>query len=330
METLALIELLDRDGLPQQSIRVTQWPVRIGRGIDCDVVLDDPHVAAHHATLVARADGVHVEAAPSLNGVHLGRARIASGSAALLPGALLRMGATRLRVRLAGEVLPPEQALPEEHVGANRRVVRLGALAVVAAVWAGFSQWVWSVPGQSGSEAMVVYLGAPIALAVWCSLWALGSKLFQHQFAFWPHLEAALFWPLLAMVVAAFGGQLAFALSAPWVAKTGHVLALIALAMLLWRHLAIVLPQRRRAFAIVIAAMVVVGGGLDLAEKVRHQQPLVGDLYLGTISLPGLRLVKPVSADAFVQSAAPLEKALTGWAKAPGGDELPGEGSDED
>ena len=54
METLALIETLDRDGQPRQILRVSQWPVRIGRAIDCDLVLDDPHVAAHHAALTWR------------------------------------------------------------------------------------------------------------------------------------------------------------------------------------------------------------------------------------------------------------------------------------
>ncbi len=51
-----------------------------------------------------------------------------------------------------------------------------------------------------------------------------------------------------------------------------------------------------------------------------QQEPLLGDLYLGTISLPGVRVVKPVSTDAFVKSAAPLEKTLLKWAK-PGDDD---------
>ena len=95
METLALIETLDRDGQPRQVLRVSQWPVRIGRAIDCDLVLDDPHVAAHHATLALREDGVHVEPAASVNGVRLGRAAIAPGSTPLLPASsVMTLGAT--------------------------------------------------------------------------------------------------------------------------------------------------------------------------------------------------------------------------------------------
>ena len=83
METLALIETLDRDGQPRQILRVSQWPVRIGRAIDCDLVLDDPHVAAHHVTLDLREDGLHVVPAATVNGVRLGRASVAPGSTPL-------------------------------------------------------------------------------------------------------------------------------------------------------------------------------------------------------------------------------------------------------
>ena len=328
METLALIELLDRDGQPRHTIRITEWPVRIGRAIDCDIVLDDPHVAPHHASLVLRDDGLHVEPLHTINGVRLGRARIAGESVLLQRSTQLQLGATMLRVRLAGEALAPELPLADVHHGSGRRVAWLVGLAVAAASWAGFNQWVASAPGQSGSEITALYLGAPIALAIWCSLWALGSKLFQRQFAFWPHLEAALFWPLVATVAQTLSGQLAFALSAPWLAKAGHLAAIGAIAMLLWRHLSIVQPQRRGAFAIVVGSLLVVAGGLDLAERVRHQLPLVGDLYLGTISVPAVRLAKPVSADAFVKSAAPLEKSLAKWAKA-GGDDGPAESDDD-
>ena len=321
METLALIETLDRDGQPRQILRVSQWPVRIGRAIDCDLVLDDPHVAAHHATLALRDDGVHIEPAPSLNGVRLGRATIAAGTVARLPPAgLLTIGTTTLRIRLAGEALVAEQRLPAAHAGSRKQAAWLFGLVLVAAMWTAFSQWLSAAPGESGTAATGLYLAAPIGLGIWCGLWALGSKLFQRQFAFWPHLEAALFWPLVAVFAEGLAGQLAFAFSMPVIAKAGHVVAFLALAMLLWRHLSIVLPARRRAFAYVIAALVTVGGGLDIAERARHQEPLIGSLYLGTISVPGVRVAKPVSADAFVQSAQPIEKRLSQWSKKAGDD----------
>jgi hypothetical protein len=323
METVALIELLDRDGQPHGRVRVTEWPVRIGRAIDCDVVLDDPHVAAHHASLVWGEDAVLVVPGPSVNGVRFGRSQVVAGSTpSLPPNGLLTLGATTLRVRLAGETLPAEVPLATERAQGRRAAWLLG-LGVVAAVWVAFQQWLGATPGAPGTEMTVVFLAAPVVVGLWCGLWALGSKLFQRQFAFWPHLEVALFWPLVALIVNALAGQFAFALSEPLIAKAGRVVAVGAAAMLLWRHLVIVLPQRRREVGLVMLALVVIGGGLNIAERIRLQQPPIGELYLSTISLPQLRVARPVSADAFVMAAQPLEASLARWAKASGDDGEP-------
>ncbi|HEY4956883.1 MAG TPA: FHA domain-containing protein, partial [Caldimonas sp.] len=50
-EPPALLEAIDRDGLVRQAWRIERWPFSIGRALDNDVVLSDPHVAPHHATL---------------------------------------------------------------------------------------------------------------------------------------------------------------------------------------------------------------------------------------------------------------------------------------
>ena len=330
METLALIETLDRDGQPRQVLRVAQWPMRIGRAIDCDLVLDDPHVAPHHATLEMHEDGLHIVPAATLNGVRLGRSTIAAGSTPLLPAAsVMTLGATTLRVRQAGEALAPEQRLLDLYQYERRHAVTLMALILLAAVWKAFDLWLGTMPGTQGSVLAWSYLAAPAALVVWCAAWAIGSMLFQRRFAFWAHLYVALTWLLAAVVTEALAGQVAFALSMPWIEKLGRVLFVAAMAMMLWRHMGLLLPQKRRSFGIAIVGAVAVGGGLLLVDRSLQQQPLVGDLYLGTISLPGVRVAKTVSADAFVKSAAPLEKTLAHWAK-PGDDDDDEPGGDED
>ena len=325
METLALIEALDHDGHPRQILRVAQWPVRIGRAIDCDLVLDDPHVAALHATLDRREDGVHVEPAATVNGVRMGASVIAPGSAPLLPpSGLLVLGATTLRVRLADDIVAPEQRFVDLHKVERRHAVQLAALIALAAVWEGFVQWLTTIPGTPGSALAMSYLSKPALLVLWCAAWAIGSMLFQHRFAFWAHLRVALTWLLLGALIEAATAQIAFALSMPVFEKLGRVVFIGAIAMMLWRHMGLLLPQRRRAFAIAIGGAVAVGGVLMLVGRSVGQEPLVGDLYLGTISLPGVRVVKTVSADAFVKSAAPLEKTLAHWAKPGDDDDEPG------
>ncbi|HEX4509371.1 MAG TPA: FHA domain-containing protein, partial [Burkholderiaceae bacterium] len=121
METLALIEVLDREGFPRQSVRIAQWPARIGRAVDCDLVLDDPHVAPHHASLIVGDGGVHVVPSPTINGVRFGRARVAMGSAPRLPpSGMLTLGSTTVRVRLADEALAPELPLTSQMARGSR------------------------------------------------------------------------------------------------------------------------------------------------------------------------------------------------------------------
>lgn len=330
METLALIETLDRDGQPRQILRVSQWPVRIGRAIDSDLVLDDPHVAPHHATLTWAEDGVHVEPATTLNGVKFGRATVAAGTTPRLPASgLMTVGAVTLRVRLAGDVLAPEQRLVDLHQIERRHAAVLVALIVFACLWEGFDLWLTTIPGASGSSLARSYLSAPVALVLWCSAWAVGSMLFLRRFAFWAHLYVALTWLLVAFVLDSVAGQLAFAFSMPWLEKAGRVVFFGALAIMMWRHMGLLLPTRRRVVGIAIASAVVVSGGLTLINRSVQQEPLVGDLYLGTISLPGLRVARPQSVDGFVKSAAPLEKSLSKWAKPGDDDDDPPSGDDE-
>jgi Inner membrane component of T3SS, cytoplasmic domain len=321
METLALIETLDRDGQPRQILRVSQWPVRIGRAIDSDLVLDDPHVAAHHATLEWHEDGVHIVPATTVNGVRLGGSAIAPGSSSRLPPSrTMTLGATTLRVRLAADALPPEQRFVDLHKHERRHAVTLSVLIVLAALMQGFEQWLTTIPGTPSYALVWTYLVAPAGLIFWCVAWAIGSMLFQHRFAFWPHLRVALTWLLLGIVTEIVASQLAFALSAPAIDKLGRIAFVVFIAMMIWRHLGLLLPRLRRAFGIAITSGVVVVGGLLLIARSVQQEPLVGDLYLGTISLPAVRVARPVPVDAFVKSAAPLEKTLAKWAK-PGDDD---------
>ena len=85
-------------------------------------------------------------------------------------------------------------------------------------------------------------------------------------------------------------------------------------------RLGLVLPQKRRGVGWAMVAVIGLALGLDVAERRFHEQPLAGDLYLTSLQPPALRLARPDSVDAFVQSARPLEKTLGRLAKDRGDD----------
>lgn len=326
-ETIALIELLDRDGQVRQLMRVPAWPVKVGRSMDCDIVVDDPHVAAHHVTLQERDGVVWLVPQRTVNPVRIGRRRLPpEGHVALDGNTVVTLGTTPMRVRFSGEALAPEQPLRGPQHARGWRAVGLAALLVGGAGWVTFNEWLDTMPGTPLVSLLTVVLAAPLLLAAWSGLWALGSKLFTRHFAFWQHLEVSLQWSIVAMVSLSLGNVLSFSLSLPVLAAVGHAGAMAAIAMMVWRHLGIVLPQRRRGVGWAMAAVIGLAVVLDVAERRLHEQPIAGDLYLTTLQPPALRVAKPTSVEAFVQSARPLEKSLSRMAR----DRSDDAGADED
>ena len=120
-------------------IDVHGWPLTIGRALDNDVVLPDPHVAAHHATLAPDADGQGaLTVGDSRNGVRieLGPQPVAAASpraAAPARRGSAASGPQSAAAAPADDPLPAE--LPLRHGAATGSRWLVPALALVALVW---------------------------------------------------------------------------------------------------------------------------------------------------------------------------------------------------
>lgn len=315
MSRVALIELLDRDGAVAHRIPVERWPVTVGRAIDCDVVLDDPHAAACHATLEAPEGVPQLRVGDTRNGVRLGARTLAAGdSAALATGAEWQIGRTRLRLRLAGEPLAPEQPWV---VRAPVRVRPLLVGLALLLVWLIGERWLQNDPDTPLGSYVPVLVGTPVALGVWCFLWALGAKLFTHRFAFLAHLRLALGVLFASLLLDALLPLAAFALSLPALARIGELVTLALVCGLLWGHLALILPTRRPALAVAFATMFVVGAGLKLALTHQRSERWFAPLYLSTLGPPALRLAPTVTPQQFVDEARALQPRLEERARDP-------------
>lgn len=312
---LAHIELLDRDGAVTHRIPVTHWPISIGRALDCEVILDDPHAAAHHAVLQA-PDGIPtLHLGPSPNGARLGKRRLAAGESTVISsGTDWTIGRTRLRLRLPTETLPPEVPLPTTtHVSARWLV--LGVLALVA--WLLGEQWIQSDPGDPVSGYLTVLVGVPASLAAWCFAWALGSKLFTRQFDFPAHLRWALSLLLITTALDAVLPLLAFAASWEWLARLRELLPLAVGCWLVYGHLRLIVPARRHALMVGFATMFVVGTGLKLALQYQRTDRWFAPLYLSTLGPPALRLAPTSDAATFIEGARKLQAPLERRARDP-------------
>jgi len=309
---LALIEVLDQDGRVQHAVPVTRWPVSVGRALECDVVLHDPHVAARHATLDAPADGapgVRLTVGSSINGVRWRGGRLAAGASASLPtGVVWHAGRSALRVRLPGEALALEQ--PLAHPAWRRRALLTLAGGAALLLWAGALLWLDNDPGARWDQYVPVLLGMVFGAAVWCALWGLGSKLFQRRFAFMPHLRVLLAFALAALAIDALLALGSFALSWP---ALSHVRAWVGwgvAAAWLARHASLLLPGRERAVGLLFTALCLLAIGINAALDWRRGERLFSELYAATLPPPALRLARALPASTLIDELRPLKAQL--------------------
>jgi hypothetical protein len=212
MNSLGAIEVIDRTGRVQARVRVDQLPFRIGRALDNDLVLDDPHVCAHHAEL--RGEGtLELVDGGSLNGSYLGAERQRRARIELGRGAELRVGHTHLRFRAADEEIAP--TLPDPMAGSR---------------WLGLDRWRWGIAALAGCAAVAigehivgstqtlrpgVVLGAAapalIVLALWALSWSLVNRMVAHRFHYVGHLVIGCLGVIAGSVIQTAAAYLGFA-----------------------------------------------------------------------------------------------------------------------
>jgi hypothetical protein len=194
VESLTVVEVLGAHGEVVSRHRFVysgaDCRVSIGRAISCDVIVDDPRVAAEHLVLHCRADGsVTVTDPGSINGLTLNGRRVRGAREVRLIEPNVGLGRTRIRVRTLGETLAPEQ--PESAAGGQRRNLFLAGVAVAAlAAFTSFETWVEApvnITDALASEIMPLIM----VVGIWTSLWAMLTRLNRSVWCWLPHLAIA-------------------------------------------------------------------------------------------------------------------------------------------
>ncbi|MEO8835473.1 MAG: FHA domain-containing protein [Caldimonas sp.] len=335
---LALLEAIDRDGLVRQSWRIDAWPVTIGRALDNDVVLSDPHVAAHHATLdVQGGEGaaatILVSTGTTRNGIVVGRDRIGADTTRALPDSGrdldLHIGRTQLRLRVAGHALGAEQAMTPVVTSELRFLPTFVlALAVLAVVLA--NTWVDSDPDGLARNAGTAALTAIAGGAIWCGVWALLSKTFTRQGHFGWHVRVFVIASLVTLALAVLPALVAFAFSLPWVTDFSFIAVYATIAAAIYFHLLAVEPGRERLMRAVAVSGFLAGVALSLWFNVQRTGRFGEELYMNHLFMPQLRVARPKTVDAFIDGLAPMQAILDRKAKEQTGGDADARGADDE
>ena len=330
---LAQIDLVDRDGMPRQSLAVRLWPVTIGRALDNDLVLGDPHVAPHHLRIDADpSGGVELTLDATRNGVKFGRRQLAGGTRTVVAseGAepiCLVLGRTHLRLRLAAQPVAPELPLVTAAAGSRSTLLALIAFVIADLL---FTTWLDTDRDSFARAAAVMLLGGIGAAAVWCGAWALLSKTFSRQARFGWHLRVFLVASVAWIGVTFLPKLVAFAFSWPWASDYDFLGEIAVVAGAFYFHLLAVEPARPR-----LLRAVAVGGGLAGVLiacwfNLQRGDQLGDELYMSHLFPPALRLARPVPVDRLIDRLGTLKEPLERKAREPGhADESPGPADDE-
>jgi hypothetical protein len=322
-EPMALLEAVDRDGLVRQSWRIEHWPVSIGRALDNTVVLSDPHVASHHASLDVTHDEtgvatITVRTGDTHNGVVVGRERVSGGATKSISDngrdVALHIGRAELRLRLPGHALGPELAMTSMVAGEQRWLPTFGlALAVLVIVLA--NTWIDTDPEGLARSLGTMVLTTIAGGAVWCGLWALLSKTFTRQSQFGWHVRVFVIASLVTLVLAVLPPLLAFSFSWPWVTDFSFIAVYATVAAAIYFHLLAVEPARERLMRAVAATGFAVGVALTLWFNVQRTGRPGEELYMNHLFPPQLRVARPKPVDGFVEGLAPMQAILDRKAK---------------
>lgn len=281
---------------------VDQFPVRIGRGFDNHVILNDPYVSVRHAEISFNGIGFSAHDLQSENGLVVVNDKGAvtarrQPTAGVKSGDSLRLGQTEIRLYDPHHALPAALPMQKE----NTLLLRLGRalvawplffLAVLTIMaWTYFEAWT-----EEPAATMAVAAGSGFAvILIWSALWAAAGRLIRHQSHFMAHMGLASLYMIFSAAFWYVETYINFLTNENLFAEAvRYVLNFLLLAPLIYGalRLATRMPRSRRRFAAAFFSFGLLGG----------------------ILLFGL-----VSAKAFEQSpyyASTLEPYLSDWASA--------------
>jgi type III secretion system (T3SS) inner membrane Yop/YscD-like protein len=301
------VEILSRHHDVAARHRCAGPVIRIGRGYDNDVVIDDPYVAPRHLIVRRREDGALVaEDAGSANGM-LAEPGGEKHQRLVVDGArVIRIGRTRLRIRDTLHAVAPERVL--------RAPERLwpAVLALTGTVLAlqALTMWLGETVEPKLSRYAMTLLGLPLFILGWTSVWAILSRIFAGHAQFARHLFIALCGLLAVYLYDALIEYGAFAFSWASLAVYRYVGMWLIVAALCLFHLRAINPARLQLKGGVVAALAATAIAMQTLSQSEARSGYDGQSYVRLLKPPAFRFASPRNENAFFDGVERLKGRL--------------------
>lgn len=284
--------------------------IRVGRGFDNDVILNDPHVSERHLVITSDGEKIAVKDLQSRNGTYSSRTNQAVGESTIVSGEELVLGKTRIRVYLDSHAVAPARALIQTNKffqWIQKPAMAWGLLLILLA---------WTLLeahfATTKNEPLVKLLPSPIVtfciIFVWAGFWSFVGRLVQHHVHFFVHISIGCLWFLVYGVLKNFNDYIGFYAGSPWLHMAGeYLLYALLLAMTLYFSLTFAtgMADKQKAVFSSIFTLLLVGSITGLHLSASEYYP-TGAPY-DTLLKPPIFGVRPAhSIEQFVTSSEEL------------------------
>jgi hypothetical protein len=307
MEEIIWIEVLSRSREVLARHRCAGSEIRIGRGYDNDVVLDDPYVAPQHLRIRRNEAGTWVaEDLGSANGLFLEQGGDKFGWVEIDGNRPIRIGHTYLRLRESGHAVAPERAY--------QRPSRLWpALAVLGAMLVAIeigANWLGETSEPRLSPYLVSVLTVALFLAVWTASWSVLARIFSGQARFERNLLIALAGAVIYSLYREFAGFAGFAFSWRGLASYQYIGVWSLVAAVCFLHLREVSPTRLKLKAGLVVALLATGIGVQLLNQSELRTGVDRQASVMRLLPPEFRLAPSQTEESFFADIEALKSQL--------------------
>lgn len=296
MNQPVFVELLTPDGEVTHRIKCNQLPIRIGRAYDNDIILDDPHTAAHHAHIeLNQLDELVINDLGSRNGIAQDNLR--NNFFVIDGNATYRLGHTRLRVRTTSHVVAEEISDSTNHRWEGWRSALLGAVLLV--VIGLLSTWLADLQQGTLSKYLLEIVSVVGFAVGWAGVWALFSRLFNGHARFGRHLLIVSSGLTILELWEFLSGAIAYAFSIETLATFTSPPTIVICAFVLYFHLLTAGNKRPQRLKYYLTGLAILGIGITMAKQYQTSNHLADELYLSNLYPPTLRISGDKTLDAF-------------------------------
>jgi pSer/pThr/pTyr-binding forkhead associated (FHA) protein len=307
MSAQYFLEILSRSGEVEHRHRFDSLPIRIGRAYNNELILDDPHTAAHHAQIELNEQGnLQIRDLDSRNGLTYQNRR--HTTLELDGNRVLRLGQTLLRVRDSHFVVEPEVLDANNYRWEGWRPTLAAFLLIT--LQSVFTKWM----SQTEAFSFTVYAQYAISMLlfalIWAGLWAGANRLFARHPRFGRHLFIAACGLLAMQLCAILAALSGFIFSWEVLPRYRSHAQILCIGIMVYFHLVTISTRsaRRKLWAVMFCAAL--ASGTMLMSKYKNTGSFGDDLYMGDLFSPSLRLSKDVSVEEFSKDAAQLKDKL--------------------